>query len=42
MVPQLVTQIQVSLDIKSEERKKHSCVSSITKSGGYSTCLSKH
>ena len=42
MVPQLVRQIHVSLDIKSEERKKHSCVSSITKSGGYSTCLSKH
>ena len=42
MVPQLVRQIHVSLDIVSEERKKHSFVSSITKSGGYSTCLSKH
>ena len=42
MGSQIVRQIHVSLDIVSEDSEKQSCVSSITKSGGYSTCLSKH
>ena len=42
MGSQIVRQIHVSLDIVSENGEKQSCVGSITKSGGYSTCLSKH